>query len=1234
MPRWSLAFLALFLALPAFAQKKDPDGALAALKPGDGLKVELFAAEPMVINPTSIDVDHKGRVWVAEAVNYRRKMFRQPMIRKEGDRIQVLIDEKGEGKATKAVTFYQGEDLYGPLSVLVIPQVDGKGLRVLVAQSPDILEFTDADGDLKADGPPKKFLTGFQGFDHDHGVHGLHLGPDGKLYFTVGDSGVKDLQSSDGKGKKWTSNGTDCQKGTVWRCNLDGKNLELIAHNFRNNYEACVDSFGEIWLSDNDDDGNEQTRICFVMPGGNYGYGPRGPGQSHWHEEQPGVVHKVLRTGFGSPTGIQFYEGTLLPKQYHNTLMHCDAGPREVRAFTRKPKGAGYELDKALMLSSSDTWFRPSDVCTAPDGSVFVADWYDKRVGGHGMDDPQDGRIYRLTPKDHKGYKVPEVKLDTKEGFADAFRSSNMTTRHMASSKVRGMVQPIAESMKKWLQSGGKAEGDPKVKEYMTFVDDVFENGLKLREATAEVQARWLWATCASNKDNWNGTPMFNAVGQFSDVAGHKKAGHLPEALIRIDRDLGDNNVVLFVEEVLLPAEVLPKSKYNIGDRLKYDPKMFVKIAGDSPAARRELLLTLRHVDVKLAAPAILALAQEYDGSDHFYRAALNIACGTDPERRDKILADFEKHFPTLDAKALDLVWELRPKGVIAKLPDQLLGNTGPHDNLERMLDVLGTSDDPAAVKKLLAVYQNQKTFVGTRRHVLSAVEKNLSGRWAFLKADDDFHKFVRAGLDPADDGRMTMIRMAGMTGSQKLSFAIRAIATNTAEDEGPRIAAVRGLAQCKFRDEVNALAKVVKEVNEEGFRKSGLGLAAVESLGAMQMAEAVAELQKLVTDDKVREEFRRAAVGGLAASKDGTAWLLKLREDGKFPEALEGDARRVLRNTPFGDMKARAARLFPLPGKLDPAKLPAVATLAQKKGSADRGKAVLAKSLTGEAQCLKCHTVRGTGGSIGPDLSMIGKKGGKDSLYDSLLSPSKAIADQYISWRIDSDDGQSVTGLLVEETPTKITVRDANGKDYSFDVKGVTKKKSDKSIMPDDVIKAFTEDELIDVVEYLSTLQTPSLTPDAWQIAGPFPAADDKALDADFGPEKGAFDAAAKFKAGDKELFWRTVRGDAKGYFDLAAFHGTDAPNSVSYLYRVIESPADQEVTILLGTDDGCRLFVNGQKVFGHDRHDAATPGRDAVKVKLKKGANAVLLKVNNGDSPHGFYLTLEGGADLKLGK
>src|SRR5262249_32833098 len=351
----------------------------------------------------------------------------------------ILEDTKGTGKADKATTFYQAPDFIAPLGIAVAPYPDGKGVRVYVCHSPDILVFEDKDGDGKADGPPKKLLSGFGGYDHDHGVHGILIGPDGKLYFSVGDTGVHGLQSSDGKGRKWTSNDTDCRAGTIWRCDLDGKNLELIAHNFRNEYEPCVDSFGTIFTSDNDDDGNEQTRICYVMPGGNYGYPPRGPGQTHWHEEQPGVVPKILRTGFGSPTGMCVYEGTLLPlasrerklKGFTTHLLHTDAGPREVRCYHLKPDGAGYQVEKEVLVSSTDTWFRPSDICVAPDGSAFVADWYDPGVGGHGMGDTTRGRIYRLAPKGSK-YEVADVDLNSDAGLTRALESPCQSVRHMA----------------------------------------------------------------------------------------------------------------------------------------------------------------------------------------------------------------------------------------------------------------------------------------------------------------------------------------------------------------------------------------------------------------------------------------------------------------------------------------------------------------------------------------------------------------------------------------------------------------------------------------------------------------------------------------------------------------------------------------------------------------------------------------------------------------------------------
>ncbi|HUR52909.1 MAG TPA: hypothetical protein VMZ71_02175, partial [Gemmataceae bacterium] len=142
MKRW-LAFALVATAVLSSptrldAQKKapgplSPAAALAALKVADGFQVELFAAEPMLINPTSIDVDHKGRVWVAEAVNYRRlPPYNRPILRPEGDRIVVLVDKDADGKADESVVFYQGKEIYGPLGVCVAPYPDGKGQKVFV----------------------------------------------------------------------------------------------------------------------------------------------------------------------------------------------------------------------------------------------------------------------------------------------------------------------------------------------------------------------------------------------------------------------------------------------------------------------------------------------------------------------------------------------------------------------------------------------------------------------------------------------------------------------------------------------------------------------------------------------------------------------------------------------------------------------------------------------------------------------------------------------------------------------------------------------------------------------------------------------------------------------------------------------------------------------------------------------------------------------------------------------
>ena len=146
----------------------------------DDLEASLWAESPLFFNPTNMDVDAKGRIWVTEALNYR--LFRNDPNKfkhqEEGDRVMILEDKDGDGKAESSKVFVQDKDLTAPLGISVI------GNKVIVSSGPSVIIYTDEDGDDK---PDKKeiFLTGFGGYDHDHGLHAMMAGPDGKYYFNA-----------------------------------------------------------------------------------------------------------------------------------------------------------------------------------------------------------------------------------------------------------------------------------------------------------------------------------------------------------------------------------------------------------------------------------------------------------------------------------------------------------------------------------------------------------------------------------------------------------------------------------------------------------------------------------------------------------------------------------------------------------------------------------------------------------------------------------------------------------------------------------------------------------------------------------------------------------------------------------------------------------------------------------------------------------------------------------------
>ena len=641
---------------------------LKNLKADDGLEVTLFASEPMVRNPADMDIDARGRVWITEGANYR--LFQKwGKLRPEGDRIVILEDTNGDGAADKETTFYQGNEINAALGICVL------GEKVIVSCSPNVFIFTDANHDDKADGPPAKLFTGIKGVDHDHGVHAFVFGPDGKLYFNAGNEG-QELHRDDGSlvkdldGNDVITNGKPYRQGLVFRCNADGSEFEVLGYNFRNNYEACVDSFGTLWQSDNDDDGNLGVRINYVMEHGNFGYvdemtGARwamgwdkakakGAPESEkvyyeWHQYDPGVVPNLLHTGAGSPTGIAMYEGKLLPEPFRNQIIHCDAGPRVVRAYVTQPDGAGYKAETKDILTTSDNWFRPSDVCVAPDGSLFVADWNDAGVGGHIMADQNletmTGRVYRVAPKGSK-YSVPKLDLSNAAGCVAALQSPNLATRYLAWTKLHDM------------------------------------------QSKAEPELLKLW----KNDDQRMRARALHLLARIKD---DKKAGEKgwPKFQTYVEPGLKDSH-----QDIRITA-------LRIARELKLDMAHYVAwlVNDPSPQVRRECAIALRHLDRPLAPKLWAQLAREHDGKDRWYLEALGIGADRQWDKYlDAWLADVGDNWNSTAGR--DIIWRSRSKktpALLVKIINDKGANAKERARYFRSLDFITGPEKDAAMAEL-----------------------------------------------------------------------------------------------------------------------------------------------------------------------------------------------------------------------------------------------------------------------------------------------------------------------------------------------------------------------------------------------------------------------------------------------------------------------------------------------------------------------------------------------------
>ncbi len=391
----------------ALADGSEPtpaDQTVSRFKLASGLKCELVAAEPDVMQPLFISFDERGRMWVVQYKQYPfpaglkvirydqhlRAVFDQvpqapPHHVQGADSIVVFEDQDGDGRYETHRTAIE------ELNIATSVVSDLHGIWVL--NPPYLLYYPDSNGDAIPDADPVVHLSGF-GLEDTHSVaNSLCWGPDGWLYGANGSTTTGNVLDRKGRTTRFEG---QC----IWRYHPQHGNFEIYAEGGGNTFSVEIDRLGRIYSGTNA--GN--TRGMYY-PQGSYG-------EKNWGKHGPltnpyafGYFQHMRFKGDGDrfPQAFAIYEGGTLPKDYDGNIIAANSLHNRVWLSQRLPDTSSYRTeDLATVLETQDRWFRPVDVKIGPDGWVYLADWYDSRLTHV---DPRDtwhkssGRLYRIGPE-------------------------------------------------------------------------------------------------------------------------------------------------------------------------------------------------------------------------------------------------------------------------------------------------------------------------------------------------------------------------------------------------------------------------------------------------------------------------------------------------------------------------------------------------------------------------------------------------------------------------------------------------------------------------------------------------------------------------------------------------------------------------------------------------------------------------------------------------------------------
>ena len=553
-------------------------------------------------------------------------------------------------------------------------------------------------------------------------------------------------------------------------------------------------------------------------------------------------------------------------------------------------------------------------------------------------------------------------------------------------------------------------------------------------------------------------------------------------------------------------------------------------------------------------------------------------------------------------SKTLGLAWRLHSASVLPEL-GRILPKLASPELQQGADDVLAQMRD-AKTAVVLAQIAGKADDPARQRQILATLAGKLDTTWRDASRSPEIVTLTESALkDP--ELRLEAVAVVAATGDPRYAPAVLGLARDAKASPELKAAAVEAAARindAKSRELIHSLIEESKGKNSS----SPAAEAAVRSLP--RVGDPQSRLLDLIGDKEYPLGLRREALRTLARQGDGGRRLLALARDKKLSDDLKTEASSLLSTNPDRNLRDQAAGLLPQPKGRGGRPLPTFFDMVRKEGHADKGRDVFFR--TGANSCSGCHRVQGRGQWVGPDLSTIGAKYGRDELLRSVLNPSAAVSHNFRSLVIGLDDGRVLSGLPVEDTADRLVLKTAEGERVVIRPKQVDdRKESDVSLMPEGLAETMTDQELADLLSFLSTLKQPVSIVGQYHVIGPLAEAKDTPA---FDPTR-KIDLTANLRGPEgQKLAWRRLDANAESLADLNTLVG-DLPSKCAYVYAPVVSAADQQARLVVDTKADVKAWLNGKPLGLPDPSDGQSR---SLVVDLPRGKSDLVIRVVGGPS------------------